>query len=250
MEIFFGSGIVCANPTGGNEATNPTPARFMTLQDVDITISQTLKELKGQYQFPDDVAPAERKITGKVGSGKVSVAMLQNLVFADGYAAGAKVLNTTSQTVPAATPYTVTVAPPNSGTFTSDMGVQYANGQPFTKVASGPTVGQYSVSGAVYTFAAADASAAIVISYVYSVAASGHTMTVNNQLMGYGPVFEIYLANPYQTVNGIYAGMHLFAARFSKVNFPIKRDDYTIQDFEFEAYPNASGAVMELVDPN
>jgi len=71
------------------------------------------------------------------------------------------------QTVPSNPgPYTVSVA----NAFAVDLGVTYASsGASLTKVASNPALGQYSVSSAgVYTFAAADAGAAVKISYRYA----------------------------------------------------------------------------------
>ena len=252
MFIQFGAGQCFGNPIGGNLAgavagttASTQPVRFMTIQDIDVTVDQTLKELKGQYKFPDDVAPADMKITGKIGSGRISVDAYNQLFFADLYTAGENSITVAAEahTVPAATPYTVQIAPPGSGTFELDLGVQYANGQPLAKVATVSAVGQYSVSSAgLYTFDAADASAAILISYNYKLTASGHTLAVNNQLMGYGPSWEMWLAQPYQGTNGL----HLFQCRASKLNFPLKRDDYELTEIDFEAYPNASGQVMEF----
>jgi hypothetical protein len=69
--------------------------------------------------------------------------------------------------VPFSGPYTVTVQ--NSATFNTDLGVKYyPGGNAFTKVSSGPTVGQYSQSGGTYTFAAADTGQGIVINYQYA----------------------------------------------------------------------------------
>jgi hypothetical protein len=69
--------------------------------------------------------------------------------------------------VPFSGPYTITVD--NSTNYLTDQGVTYSpSGTALTKIGSGtPTVGQYKQSGAVYTFAAADAGAAIIISYTY-----------------------------------------------------------------------------------
>lgn len=57
---------------------------------------------------------------------------------------------------------------PLYGNWASDQGVAYAlTGAALTLVASTPAEGQYSVSAGVYTFAAADASAALLVSYGY-----------------------------------------------------------------------------------
>ncbi len=63
-------------------------------------------------------------------------------------------------------PYQIAVAAP-LGSWGADAGVTYANGTPLTPVSSNPTMGQYSVSSGVYSFAAADANASVLISYSY-----------------------------------------------------------------------------------
>ncbi len=66
-------------------------------------------------------------------------------------------------------PYTATVA--NASSFAVDLGVTYASsGAALTKVSSAPAAGQYSVNTVtgVYTFAAADAGAAVKIGYSYA----------------------------------------------------------------------------------
>jgi hypothetical protein len=70
-----------------------------------------------------------------------------------------------SAAVPAAPgPYTVTVAAP-FGPWANDAGVSYSNDTVLTAVAGTPAGGQYNVSAGVYTFAAADAGANVLISY-------------------------------------------------------------------------------------
>lgn len=77
-----------------------------------------------------------------------------------------------AQTVPA-TPYQVTVDQP-LGFWSQDAGVTYANGTALVKVASSPSVGQYSIPAespnvplGTYQFAAADTAASVLISYSY-----------------------------------------------------------------------------------
>jgi hypothetical protein len=60
---------------------------------------------------------------------------------------------------------------------------------------------------------------------------------VTNRIQGYGPVFEMYLNQPYQGTNGL----HLRACRASKMSAPMKRNGYLISDFEFESFPDAGG---------
>lgn len=129
----------------------------------------------------------------------------------------------------------------NSATFVKDLGVLYANGMPMTGITGSPTVGQYSVSAGAYTFAAADVNAGVLISYVYT-SATGRTLTVTSRPMGYGPIFELWLAMPYQGTNGL----HLRACRASKMSAPQKRDNYVISDFEGEGFADATGNVFDM----
>ena len=92
----------------------------------------------------------------------------QNVVvdYSAGYAVEAE-----SASVPAAPgPYTVTAAAP-FGPWASDAGVTYDNGTALVAVPGTPGGGEYNVSGGVYTFAAADAGAAVLISYGFIPAA-------------------------------------------------------------------------------
>ena len=71
------------------------------------------------------------------------------------------------QTVPAISNYSLAVDQP-SGMWADDQGVTYADGTPMTAVTGDPSTGQYKViGGGVYQFAAADAGAAVLISYSF-----------------------------------------------------------------------------------
>lgn len=94
---------------------------------------------------------------------------LQNVVVE--YSAGYEVVDE-AQTIPATTSYVLTPRAPY-GIWATDEGVTYSNGTPLTAISSGtPTVGQYlppdpslSTPRTVYTFAAADASRGVLLSY-------------------------------------------------------------------------------------
>jgi predicted phage baseplate assembly protein len=92
----------------------------------------------------------------------------QPLTFAAAYAAQiTQIQITETTTVPASSPYTYSTT--NHATFVADQGVVYASSSlPLEAVASGPSQGQYSVSGGIYTFSSADAGAAVTISYIYT----------------------------------------------------------------------------------
>ena len=67
-------------------------------------------------------------------------------------------------------PYNVSAAAP-FGPWATDAGVTFGDGMALTAVSGSPGAGQYNVSDGVYTFAAADAGAAVLISYGFIPAA-------------------------------------------------------------------------------
>lgn len=172
------------------------------------------------------------------------------------------------------TPFQVTVS--GAATFLRDRGVTDA-GTPMTRVPSGPSTGEYSVNEitGIYTFAAADATDTVLISYSTAAApASGHytvnigsgiyhfaaadtgldvlisysyddadgdTLKVVNHIQGYGPVFELYLQQNYQSDKIL----KLHRVRISKMGSPMKRDGYLISPFDFTAYAALDGSVMD-----
>jgi hypothetical protein len=84
------------------------------------------------------------------------------------FSAGLGALASETRTIPASTPWQLTVN--GSATFNCDHKVSFSTGTALTRVASGPTAGQYSVSSAgLYTFAAADANKAVTITYAQRV---------------------------------------------------------------------------------
>jgi len=89
----------------------------------------------------------------------------QNVVVS--YRAGYEIVAET-QSVPMQPPYQIVAISPY-GVFAQDTGVAYANGAAMKGVASSPSAGQYTVdpTSGTYGFSAADAGAALSISYGY-----------------------------------------------------------------------------------
>jgi hypothetical protein len=245
--IEFGIGGMFANPNAGNEVavgSGGGPVQFGIIQNVELDISQALKELMGQNKFPDDVAPSDMKVTGKGGFARLNIPIMNNLFYADSVASGGSIVVPNEAHTLSGT--TVVIAPPNSGTFAQDLGVVYAsNFKPLELVTSGVAQGQYEVdvSTATYTINAADENTALLFSYRYTVT-TGNTLTVTNHVQGYGPVFELFLLEHYNGLNGL----HLYACRASKLSHPLKRADYMIPEFDFTGYANPAGNVMDFYD--
>lgn len=233
----FGSGLLFAT----NTAANSTPVQFGTLQDVQLDISRSLKELYGQNQFPVAIGAAQMKITGKAKVGQVNGQLYNDLFFGGTSATGqTKLAYNEAGAIPAVTTYTVTVA--NSATFVDDEGVLYADtGIPFKKVASAPAVGEYSVAAGVYTFAAADASKNVLISYTWADAANGQTLSVGNPLQGVQPTFTMIVQRSY---NGVQEAFKLWSCISSKLSLPTKMADWGITELDFSCFADSAGRVI------
>jgi len=242
-QFVFGSGSVFAIPA----SLSATPAQFGTLQDVSVDFSFTNKELLGQYQFPVAVGRGPGKIEGKAKAASFSANFFNQAFFGVTPVAGETLsaLNE-AHSVPGVSTYTITITPPSSGVFLDDMGVVYsATGIVLQRVTSVAAAGQYSVNLAtgIYTFFSADASAAVLISYSYTVAAAGYSAVLANQLMGASPIFKIVLSNSYNNNN---LTLELYQVTSSKLSLGFKNTDWSVPEFDFQAFTNAANNLGKL----
>jgi len=238
----FGSGTLWGFPVSGNLATNPTPMKFGTLQDVSLDISGDVKQLYGQKQFPEAVARGKCKITGKAKFANINGKMFNDLFFGQAVVAGMKKVSLDEVGSIAAGAFTVA----NSGVnFVQDWGVRYsATGLPLTKVAATPAVGQYSVSSTgVYSFNTTENGTGVLISYTFTASATGVQVNVTNQLMGFAPTIQVLLETVY---NLNQFSVLLYAVVASKLSFATKQEDFIIPEFDFEAFANANGQVVDF----
>ena len=251
MQLAFGAGALWGNRTDAI-GSGIGPDQFGILQDVQIDWDWTTKELWGQFQFPVDIARGQGKIAGKAKFARIFGAIYGDLFFGQTPATGQlTVSENEAGTVPSVSAYTVTVA--NAATYSDDLGVFYASGanagNRFTRVTTPASAGQYSVNTAtgIYTFAAADANAALLISYLYTISASGKKLVLTNQFMGYTPTFKATFYTT-KTTQSVAAGltMVLNACTASKLSLPTKIDDYEIQEFDFSAFADATGTIGTL----
>lgn len=246
--LNFGSGILFAVPTAdstGAAIANATPVQFGALQDISVDISFEEKLLYGGKKFPIAFGQGKGKIGIKAKTAVINGSILGDLVLGTGSSAGIKgiVANFPSAVPDTPGPYTVTVAPPNTGTFTNDLGVlNAATGKPMTKVASNPATGQYSVSNlGVYTFASADKTLAVMLSYEYTATSTtARYGTISNQLMGYAPSVKMYLTEQFGG-NGL--NLVLNACTASKLAMPFKNDDFSVPEIDFSAFADAGGNI-------
>ncbi len=239
-QYAFGVGALIALRT---DTATATPAQFGTLQEVQLDMSFTVKELTGQFQAPAALARGGLKITGKAKAARVSAANFNNIFFGQTLGTGNTLTQLNEAGTPAGGSHTVTVG--NHATFVADLGVAYAaTGAMLTPVTSGPAAGQYSVNAStgVYTFAAGDASAALLLTYSYTTTA-GTSLALSNQLMGSAPTFQLVLNEQYQ---GKTLNLQLNSVLSPKLSLAFKNEDFMIPEFDFQAAADAAGNIGNI----
>lgn len=243
----FGVGILVASTKTdslGNVLATPACFRLGILQDVSTDFSFEGKTLYGSGQFPIDRGRGKAKLAFSAKTADIKMAALAALHFGVTPTVGFKgPVFDSPQTIPAVSVYTITIAPPNTGVFVADMGVSDTSANQFTRVASAPTTGQYTLNVAtgVYTFATADAGKAVLISYEYSTSTGGGLIVpLTNQLMGYSPSFSVIL---YNDSKGSKLALKLNNCQSDKLAIPFKNEDFAVADFGFEALDDGTGSV-------
>ena len=232
----FGSGVLIGTPAGSNQ----TPINFGLVQDVTYDETSTLKELYGQNRRALAIGAGTIKATVKAKMARISGVALASLLYGVATVAGQTATAfAEAGTIPGVSTYTITVA--NSATWTVDQGVVYtATGLPLKRVASGPTVGQYSVAAGVYTFAAADASAKVLISYNYTISATGLNVPIGNPLLGPTVNFAANLYGVDPTTSLSYS-LQLYNCVTEKFSIGTTRADFVMPERDFRCDANAAG---------
>ena len=240
MEYAFGTGSLFAVPTGSNQQ----PVIFAAMQDMSLDISATLKELFGRYEYPLTVARGTIKLTGKAKVANFNANMFNAAFFGQSVTSGAVIQTAVdeAQTI-TANAFTAT----NGANYKADLGVYYAaNGVALAPVAAGPLAGQYTVnvSNGNYTFNSADNNVAMKINYQYtSAGGAGKQIVVANQLLGQANTFGVYFATTY---GGQQFNVQLKACASSKLAIATKLEDFTVPEFDWQAFADASGNVMVI----
>lgn len=236
MQFGFGSGLLYAQRT---DIAAQGALRFGAFQDMALSFSGDIKELFGQNQFALDVARGKVKIEGKAKFAQIS-APIANAIFFGGTVTSGQVLSAYQEAgvVPLVSTYIITVS--HSANFVGDLGVHLlSDGTALTKVAAGPTTGQYSVTAGVYTFAAADLGANVLIDYTYS-ATTGFTLASGNPLMGNTPKFAATFTQQY---GGNTTTITMPNCVGSKFSLPTKLDDYVMEEFDFQAFSGTGSPI-------
>lgn len=256
MQNIFGAGSLWGTPltdaTGAAIAV-PSPVQFGLSQDISIDMSFDTKLLYGQNQFPAAAGRGKGKISGKVKNAQVNGMMWNSIFFGQTMSAGiATIVQDSVGILIPATPFTITASTtstattikiPNTGTWATDLGVTTAGGVPMTRVASGPTTGQYTVAAGVYVFAAADTGLKVFINYGYTATSTvAQKSSVSNLPMGYAPSFRADILLPY---NGKAVTYTFYSCLASKLSVATKLDDFVIPEIDFECFADSQGRIFD-----
>lgn len=241
--LGFGAGFLLASPQSGvgNPAPNPTPLQVGVVQNLKFTISGDVKELFGANQYPVDTAVGKRSIKGSFEFAQITNNIMSQLFFADAVTVGS--LPTVVNEAQTAVSSAFTVA--HGATFAVDYGVTYqATGIPLTMILSGsPTAGEYKVNltTGVYTLSTADATAAVFVSYSWTDASVGSTLTAANHAMGFGPIVALDCVFPYESTPPGGMGFLFPNVRLGKIDVTTKLDDYGMFSTDFTAFAGPNG---------
>jgi hypothetical protein len=237
---LFGPGILWLTRT---DIANSTPVNVGFVNEFSFDLSFETKELFGQNQYALLAARGTAKSTGKIKAATLSGQALNSMLIGGTWTAGTQYdATTTAATLIPATPFQITPVAPSSGVFDTDLGVvNAATGQPFTKVASAPAAGQYSVTAGVYLFASADnvSGISVVISYAYhfSTGATGQNQIIQNAQIGTTPTFQLDYKT---TLYGATYYLRLYQAIGSKFALAHKITDFAMPEYDFSFFANAA----------
>lgn len=243
--IQYGAGVFTITPNAGNLAANPTPITLKVMQEASIEIKGDLKQLFGQYQIAIATARGKIAVTGKAKVGCLDLNDINQVYWGQSVVAGGNAPYIETH-VPAAT---VTPTQGAGAGITVDQGVvSGVTGLSFTKVATAPTVGQYtftpattggSPTPAAYGFNAAETATSVVISFS-ATTTTGSSLTITNQLMGTAPMSQAVLWNKFRGEYDVTVLNQIVVGTFSK---PTKQEDFWISDLDFSANVDASGTL-------
>jgi hypothetical protein len=225
----FGAGRLFFRPQGA------APIRVATLQEIDIDISATQKDLIGENQFAEATVRAGMKITGKVQTARFDSRIISQLFLGASEAAGSinpgLLIAVNDQAVQIAAGG-VAALDLGDATYDKDLGViDAATGDAFSWVNADPAPGEYTVdvqTGA-YLFDETYVGKRVLLSYIKADASQGETTTITNELMGESPTFELVSTDS----KGLL--IELYACQFNKLSLQRKNEDFLIPNLEFAA---------------
>lgn len=242
----FGPGVLIGTLAGG------TPVNIGYAQEITYSEKASNKELFGSNRRPLAIGGGTIKSTVKVKMARISSLAIAQLWLGISPTAGGTFMQfAEAHTLPGGTP-TMTIAPPNSGTFFQDQGVNYTTtGLPFTFGTVAPTLGTYSLNTAtgVYSFAAADAAAAIQASYTFKTGSLGQSLLSGNPVLGNTVSVScvIQITDP---TNNLTALFQIFNCVFEGFDWATKLEDFMYPEMNGSCFVNTAGQVWQWNSPD
>jgi len=241
---LFGGGYFWGRPN----VANPTPVRFGTVQSVSVDFKREIKYLYGSDgQAAQDVAAGKLTVSGKVESGSLNGRAVNSLLLGGTLSAGETVfVRNEAGDIPASTAYTVEVE--GSDDFVADLGVVLTTAGAnlrLTRVATGPTAGQYSVDEdtGIYTYPAAYASGTVLTDYVKTDDSVGQSIDMTNQPMGKIGGFTATVGMVYGDEKSLFQFNNTIGGGFSLAT---KLDDYTMPSMDYGCAVDDNGTLGTL----
>lgn len=237
----FGPGVLYFQSVS---TANATPYNIGSINELSMDIKADVKDLWGQKQFPLLVATGTKSIDVSIKAAKTSGQAINTFLLGGTFTIGTEYdISTTASTAIPGTPYQITPTPPSTGTFNKDLGVINADtGQPYKLVTGTPTTGQYAVSAGVYTFAAADTTDLVKISFAYSFTsgAAGQSLIIPNNDIG---TTEVVTLDYKSTLYGATYFLRLFNVVMTGVKTSHKVSDFMMPEYSGKAFANASDQI-------
>ena len=236
-EVHFGLGFVAAKPFGGIGASVP----FGFLSDATVNFSTgDMKVLHGQMVYPVAAGRSTGSITGKVGSASFFGGAIAQITGGSAAVGSTLAVPSEAGTVENVG-HTVTVT--NAAHFVGDFGVyDIDDGIWLTQVEAAPADGEYTVTAGVYTFNTAADDHDVLISYTYSAATTGQTMTLTNLIQARSTGYEVVLFAPASDGSGL--GIKFPCAHFTKFDLNLKVGDWATNNLEFVVTQGSTGATI------
>lgn len=244
MQLIFGIGALWGTRS---DVAGIGPDQFAVLQDNTVDFAFEVKELYSQLGYPIDIARGKGKITGKAKMARVFANLYADIFFGESVTPNSED-NVSENELKTLTTNSVSVT--HASTFVADLGLYYnaTGNMRFQFVTGAPTaVGTYTTgTNGIYTFFTGDIGASVAISYVFT-DATGKTITINNNFMGYTPTFIGTFYQQRNTQGGTgQLTLRLNECVSSHLSIPSKIDDYGIPDFDWQAFSGAGNVVGTL----
>ncbi len=242
-QYVFSAGALYGRPAGNS----PTPVQFGSLQGVTIEFAFEQRPSYGRKQFPIHIGRGRGRVSGKADFAQINAAVFGNLFFNTTATTGSTVVVTGEA-------HTITANAPgftaNMAVFVADLGVVRAdNGGIFERVLSAPGAQQYTCneSTGAYAFDANSLTSdvAVEVAYTYTDAGNGKTVAIVNQDQGNAPSFMLVLTS---TFNGKQLTMVLDSCQASKLAMPLRMQDFTIQNMDFQGLGTGSISLEDGIE--